>query len=262
VTGDILGYGVDGNETEGRRINATAQRICAWCGPLFALIFFIGFGVIAGFIPPPSPGASAEHVAAVFRGNPNSIRLGLVVSMYSGALTVPWIAAISVQLRRIEGRHSPLTYAQLGLGALLPLEFIVPIYFWETAAYRPTRSPEAVQTLNDLGWLPFTGLVYTIVLQAVVIGLAVLLDTRDEPIFPRWLGYFSIAAAVLFFPAGLDVFFRDGPLAWNGVIAWWVLLVTFFVWVVVLSVLLLKAIRGQEEEKVHVYEEVQRGSRK
>jgi hypothetical protein len=230
-------------------VNARAQRLCAWCGPLLALVFFVGFWVIAGFIPPPDPAEPALAVATRFREHANSIRLGLLLCFYAGVLCVPWVAAISVQLKRIEGRYSPLTYAQLGLGICLPFEFIVPIYFWQTAAFRPERSPEIIQTLNDLGWLPFTGLVYTIVLQAIVIGIAVLMDKREKPVFPRWFGYFSIWAALLFCPAGLDVFFKNGPLAWNGFIAWWVLLVTFFVWLVVLTAVVLKAIRNQETEE-------------
>jgi hypothetical protein len=227
-------------------MNPRAQRLCAWCGPLWIVVFFVGFWVIARFIPPPSPADSAAQVATFFRDNANSIRLGLLLTFFAGALTVPWVAAISVQLKRMEGRFSPFTYAQLGLGACLPFEFIVPIYFWQTAAFRPGRSPEIIQTLNDLGWLPFTGLIYTIAVQAIVIGIAVLMDKRGEPVFPRWFGYFSIVAALLFCPAGLDVFFRNGPLAWNGLIAWWVLLVAFFLWTAALSVLLFAAIRSQE----------------
>ncbi|MEV8546459.1 hypothetical protein [Streptomyces sp. NPDC051572] len=227
-------------------MNARAQRLCAWCGPLWIVVFFIGFWVIAGFIPPPSPADSAEQVAAAFRENTDSIRLGLLLTMYAGVLTVPWVAAISVQFKRMEGRFAPFTYAQLGLGVCLPFEFIVPIYCWEAAAFRPERSPEIIQTLNDLGWLPFTGLVFTIVVQAVVIGVAVLMDNPENPVFPRWFGYFSISAALCFVPAGFDVFFKDGPLAWNGLIAWWLLLVSFFLWTATLSVLLFSAIRSQQ----------------
>jgi hypothetical protein len=230
-------------------MNATAQRVCAWCGPVLAVLFFIGFWVIAGFIPPPSPAESAVKTAARFHDHANSIRTGLLITMYSGVLTVPWVAAISVQLKRLEGQFSPLTYAQLGLGVLLPLEFIVPIYFWLAAAFRAGRSPETIQTLNDLGWLPFVGLVFTVVAQAIVIGIAILTDRRAKPIFPRWSGYFSLLSAVLFFPAGLDIFTKTGPIAWNGWLAWWVLVIAFFAWLIVVSVVLLRAIRNQETEE-------------
>src|SRR5262249_34442777 len=34
--------------------------ICIWAGISFAPVFVIGFGLVAGFIPPPAPGMSAE----------------------------------------------------------------------------------------------------------------------------------------------------------------------------------------------------------
>lgn len=230
-------------------MNITMQRACTWSGPLFTVLFFVGFWVIAGLIPPPPPSQTAEEVAQTFRENANSIRAGLLLTMYSGVFTVPWVAAISVQMKRIEGHHTPLTYTQLGLGVLLPIEFIAPIYFWQAAAYRPERSAESIQMLNDLGWLPFAGLVFTIVLQAVVLGIAVLSDKRNEPIFPRWFGYFSICSALLFCPAALNVFVKDGPLAWNGLIAWWLLLVAFFVWVLVVTGVLLRAASIQQRDE-------------
>ena len=151
-------------------------------------------------------------------------------------------------MKRIEGRFAPLSYLQIALGLLLPLEFIVPLYFFQTAADRRGRSAEVVQALNDLGWLPFTGLVYTVVSQAVVIGIAVLADKRATPVFPRWAGYFSIWAGLLITPASLDVFFISGPLACNGAFAWWVLLVAFFVWLIGMTVATSQAVGDHEKE--------------
>jgi hypothetical protein len=158
------------------------------------------------------------------------------------------VIAVGLQMKRIEGRFAPLAYVQIALGLLLPLEFIVPLYFFQAAAYRPERSADVVQALNDLGWLPFTGLVYTVAAQAIVIGAAILADKRTTPIFPRWAGYFSIWAGLLMAPASLDVFFINGPLAWNGAIAWWVLLVAFFVWLIGLTVVTFQAIGSHERE--------------
>jgi hypothetical protein len=36
--------------------------------------------------------------------------------------------------------------------------------------------------------------------------------------------------------------FHDGPLAWNGVIGFWVPVVAFFIWIVAVAVVLLRAI--------------------
>jgi hypothetical protein len=42
------------------------QRLRVWGGIAFAPIFLIGFALVAGFFPPPSPGMSAEAVARTF----------------------------------------------------------------------------------------------------------------------------------------------------------------------------------------------------
>lgn len=165
--------------------------------------------------------------------------------MYGLVFFVPFTAAISVQLKRIEGQHTPLSYAQLGIGCTLPVAFFPALYYFQVAAYRPERSAEAVQTLNDMGWLPFTGIVYAIFVQNLVIGIAVLSDRRGSPVFPRWYGYFCLWTALLYCPASLDVFFQAGPLAWNGLFSWWLSLVAFFAWIVVTVVITLQAITRQ-----------------
>jgi len=227
-------------------MNARTQRLCAWSGPLFAVLFFIGYGVIARYIPPPAPADPAQVVADRYREHANAIRTGMIVSMYALVLYVPWVAVITVQLKRIEGEFSPLAYAQLGLGALLPVEFLPSLYYFQNAAYRPGRSSEAIQQLNDMGWLPFTGIIYTIVIQNLVIAIAVFSDKHTVPVFPRWFAYFSIWCGLLYCPASLDVFFKDGPLAWNGLLSWWLSLVAFFAWLVVTTLLVLRAITAQE----------------
>ncbi|ONH31332.1 hypothetical protein BL254_23235 [Protofrankia sp. BMG5.30] len=172
----------------------------------------------------------------------------MILSMFGLCFWVPFVAAISVQLKRIEGSHTPLTYAQLGLGATLPVAFFPPLYYFLSASFRPERSPESIQMLNDMGWLPFTGIIYAIFVQNLVIGIAVLRDKRAEPIFPRWYGYFNIWCALLYCPASLDVFAKTGPIAWNGLLTWWLSLVAFFLWLVVTIVVILKAITSQQKE--------------
>jgi hypothetical protein len=226
--------------------SAWSQRLCVWSGVLFTALFFVGFGLIARYIPPPAPTRAAADLASFYRDNANAIRTGMILSMYALAFFVPFAAAISVQLKRIEGEHTPLTYAQLGIGCTLPVAFFPALYYFQVAAYRPERSQEAIQTLNDMGWLPFTGIIYAIFVQNLVIGVAVLSDRRAQPVYPRWYGYFCLWTALLYCPASLDVFFQNGPLAWNGLLSWWLSLVAFFAWIVVTVVVTLQAIGRQE----------------
>jgi hypothetical protein len=55
--------------------------------------------------------------------------------------------------------------------------------------------------------------------------------------------------ALLFCPGGTIVFFKSGPMAWNGVIAWWVVIVAFATWMSALVYGLLKYAIPHQERK-------------
>jgi hypothetical protein len=73
------------------------------------------------------------------------------------------------------------------------------------------------------------------------------LSGHPEPTFPRWLAYYNIYAAIGMAPASFMGLFKTGPLAYNGVLAFWVVAVDFFVWMVVMSVAMMKAIANDEQ---------------
>jgi hypothetical protein len=225
-------------------VNLRIQRVCAWTGPALCVVFFTGFAGVAHWMPPPNPLAGPEEIAGIFRERPTAILLGQVVAMTAiGFLTV-WAAAISAQLRRIDGA-AQLANAQLGLAAISSLVFIVPQFFWVTAAFRPERDPAQLWLLNDLGWLPFVANVYTGVPWVLVIALAVLSDRGAPPVFPRWAGYYCVWLAVVFLPASLALFIKQGVFAWNGFVVFWLPIVFFGSFLLVFSGLLLRAISAQ-----------------
>lgn len=224
------------------------QIICVWCGPLMTLGFFVGLMLLAGFIPPPSPADSAAEIAQMFRDNTAMIRLGLFIAMLATGLLCPFYAAIAVQMKRIEGRSSPLTYTQIIAGACSTLEIVLPMMIWQAAAFRPERDDEFIRTLNDVAWLPFLGLTTTVVIQNIVIGVIILKDARPRPIFPRWYAYLNFWVGLLVLPAGLIVFFKTGPFAWDGLLAWWMPVAAFFFWIILTALLVTKAANRQHAD--------------
>jgi hypothetical protein len=66
-------------------------------------------------------------------------------------------------------------------------------------------------------------------------GLDILNDKRPTPMFPRWTAWFSFWAAILFVPAGAVLIFKTGPFAWNGLIAFYIPVITFFAWLMLMS---------------------------
>src|SRR6266702_2150887 len=94
--------------------------------------------------------------------------------------------------------------------------FAMADIFWLVAAFRPERNPDLIQLLNDLAWMSFTAPVGTVVVQNLCLALAVRIDSRTAPIFPRWVAPFSVATAVAMIPAAAAAVVRTGPLAWDG----------------------------------------------
>jgi hypothetical protein len=186
----------------------------------------------------------------VFRADHAQIRVGMIISSFAAGLLGPWVAAVAVYLKRIEGGQSPLTYLQLGFGMLLVLEFIFPMMIWETATFRIGRSDQLIQTLNDMAWIPFEAVTATSIIEAVAIGVAILRDHRGRSVFPRWVGYVNFWVAAGLAGGSLNVLVKNGPLAWPGILAWWIPLVAFAVWMTTMAFFMVRgSARGGE---IHV----------
>ncbi|WP_375476571.1 hypothetical protein [uncultured Jatrophihabitans sp.] len=227
-------------------MNATTQRLCAWCGIAFMVMLLIGV-VVAGFLPPPSPGLSANAIANLFAEHRTRIRIGLIVMIFGCALLFPYSVAIAVQLRRVEGEFSPMAWTELLAGGCSTLLFLVPQLILQTATFRD-YSPQIVQVLDDLGWIAIVSAVSFALIQNLAIAIAVLRDHRAQPIYPRWVGYLNIWAAIIFCGGTVAVFFKSGPFAWRGLFAWWLPLSVFGLWFLVMVVTTVQAINRQEVE--------------
>jgi hypothetical protein len=230
-------------------MNRTVHKFCAWSGTLCLIIMVIGFVLIAGFIPTRSPSHTAVETAQFIIDNRTGIRWGMILCMFSASLLMTFAVSVTIHMRRIEGRHSALAFVQLGLGAIFVLEFIYLLFFWQTATFRVDRPPELIQLLNDMAWIPFVGLSSTAIMQVASFGIAVLLDKRESPIFPRWLGYYNLWVALMFTPSSFVVFFHDGPLAWNGLVAWYLPVAAFATWLVINPIYLSKAVDTMADDE-------------
>jgi hypothetical protein len=225
-------------------VNTTTQKWCVWSSVVMAVLFAIGFVGLAHFWPPTPPHQSAQSIARFLPAHRTAIRLGLVLMALGAAFLGPFLAEITVQMKRIEGVNSPLAYAQLALGAIFVLEFIVPEMVEQALLYRPRNIADSL-LFSDMFWLMFVGVVSTSALEWVLIGIAILRDQREQPVWPRWVGYVNIWLAILFVPGNFVVFFKNGPLAWNGLLGWYTTVIGFFIWLIVMVLTTLRAINQQ-----------------
>lgn len=229
-------------------IQMTFQRVCAWSGVICVVLFFGAFA-LAGFIPPLSPSLPAEQVAAHYRDNTTGIRIGMDLMLLSGAFYAMFTAVMSGQMRRIPGVSPTMVYTQLGAGSFACLTFLMPAIFFLAASFRPERSPELTQILNDMAWIMMVIPWMPFMAQNFAFAFAILSDTRPYPLFPRWVGFLNIWAPISFTPSVLLPFFKSGPFAWSGIFVIWIPAFIFIFWFAVVTRMLLKAIDREERER-------------
>lgn len=229
-------------------IGRKLQFAGAWSGPLFLVLYGLFFGAIGGFIPPHPPGWSAEHVAQYYEANRTDIRIGQVGGMMASGLLLPFFGVIIGHLRRIESGRTPLltTIGVAGL-AVLEMLFLGVAMLWLVATYRADLDPDTLRMLHDLCWLIFVMAVPSYMLQLIVVGIAAFQDTSDDPVWPRWMGYLCFWVTLTGFGGLFAVFVKDGPLAWNGVVGFWIPIADFVMWVFVVTYLMHAWLRRNPE---------------
>lgn len=222
------------------------QLRCIWSAAIGMAFIGIGFFPLAHFLPPHSPAASAQEIADIYQQNTFGIRLGMIAMQIGSAMIFPLLGVISIQMKRIDGATLVLAYTQMLAGIINFFFFLLPPLIWTVAAFRPERSPEITQLMNDFAWIAFVMTVAPAAAQNISIGVATLQDSRPASVFPRWLAFFNFLLSILYIADLLVTFFKNGPFAYNGAISFYLPLVCFSSWLIVMMVCSHKAVRQQE----------------
>jgi hypothetical protein len=234
-------------------VDLKLQRGAMWCGVVMLVLFGVFFILVAGLVPPLSPTANAEQITAFLVEHKLRVRIGIALTLLAAPLALPFLAVICLRIRRIEGKWGVLSVTQIFAGVIFVPGFLFPMMVLAAAAFRPEhRPPEITLALDDVFWLMFVGIVGTLLIQAGVLAIASFVDRTDPPTFPRWFGYLNLWYAVLATPGGAVMIFNNGPLAWNGVFAFWVPLVAFGVWIISLVVVNLRSIGAEQAAEAAV----------
>jgi hypothetical protein len=227
-----------------RAIDTRIQQLLIWTGPVMLVLFALGFMYLAKYLPPPSPQLSPEDLVARLQANLTGFRIGMVITMFAFAMMVTWAMGIAARVHATEGHLPLLTYVQLGSVAIGSLIGQGACWIFEATAYRlDDTDPHIIRALHDLGWFTFLAPWPSFTIWCFAQALAIFRDDRPEPGLPRWTGYLAVWTGLLFIPACLIFFFKTGPMAWNGAIAFYIPVFIFFIWVVGLTVPALQSVR-------------------
>ena len=224
-------------------MNVRAQLICAHSTPLYIVLLLIGLFILPGWLPPPSPDQTAEQFARIFHEN-HSMRIGAAIIAVAASLGMALPAAISAQMRRMEGANHVFADVQMLAAAVGVLGIFIPAMLWLAISYRPDVPPAIVMPFNDMAWFIIIGGIGSAIVENVAIGLCILLADGPQ-LYPRWLGYWNLWLATGLLPGALLPFFKSGPFAWNGLFGFWTVVTAFFIWLVLNYIYTVKAIRAQ-----------------
>jgi hypothetical protein len=217
------------------------QKLCIWAGPISLACFLIGMS-FTGFALPMSSELRPEEVAAFYQQHRSGIRIAAIFSLFCSGFMMMFAAAISAQLQRIEGRTTPWVFVQLMGGIMGNIPFALAGMIWTVAAFRPDRSPEITQAINDLAWFVLELPAPTAVIQFLAIICVALGDDSEDPIFPRWVVFLNVVVAIAFLPgvaAGLLV--NHKSMDWNGAVAYLLPGLASASWVLLMFVALRRA---------------------
>jgi len=213
-----------------------------------ALGFLCAAIVLCHLLPPPAPANTPGQWSEFWSANVGLKRLGIICGLLGGAGFPFLIVVMFLQLKRIDGTSAPLAYLQLAAGLLTGFPALIfPWMAWSPLVFRAgALSPDVAQAFTDIGmfsfFLPWPGLV-----QIFAVGFCVL-RAREQK-FPRWYGYLSFWVAVSLVPGGTLYFFKSGPLAWNGLLPWWVGVSAVVIWVLASLFTLFRAVAATEREE-------------
>jgi hypothetical protein len=226
------------------------ELLLLWTLPLLGVIWISAFLVFPGFVHPMSPALSAEQVAAFYRDPENlpRIRYGMIVFNWFGVGLIPILALIALQIRRMAHRTPIFSYAIVACAAGGPTIFLMADLFWLVAAFRPERDPQVTLLLNDLAWVTFSSQVGFLIAQSVILALSIYLDRQDRPVFRPWVAHFNLVVAALLMPAAFVGAAMTGPIAWDGLLTFWVRNIAIAVWIAVMAVVLARATLRQRAE--------------
>ena len=209
--------------------------------------FGIGWAIVGGYLPGTDPTASAQAITNFYTRDLLSIRVGLMLAVFSLTFVLMWGVAVVMVSRRIERGFPAFSYVQLVAMALSNGFTLLCVIVWCVASYRAGEiSPDITRTLHDFAWLMFELSWPPYFVWLLAIAIVILRDRSPQPLFPRWAGYLTIAEAMVNFLDSFLHIFKTGPLAYNGLYALWVTVFVFWAWAIVMTILVVRAAKRPE----------------
>ena len=230
--------------------DALFRKTLAFCGytGYAAIVLFIIGGVWLGGMLPALPQANdlPSEIVAKVSENLFEIRIGSIFMIASFALFGTFGAGMAMQTRRCETQPG-FSYIQLVFSSMGTTIALLVAFAWALMVFRPeTYHPSILLMWADFAYFLALFSVPLFGGWCVMVALPIFLAEEGKEPFPRWAAYVNLWAVLLFAPGQMVMFFKDGPFSWHGVVAMWIPFVAFFVWIAVMSFLMIRIAQTED----------------
>ena len=226
-----------------------SQKIGLYCNYAFVALTVVGWLGIAHFWAPAPADLGIEATKQWFSQDYKwATIIGCTIFYIAAGILTPGSIAFGLNLAKIEGRRPIWSITTAVCGAFISLIIFFNCCAWIVAAYRPETAADVIQSWYDWAWFAFLlGWIY-LTIEMVATAIVELMDDRPEPVVPRWFTWLTLAGAItLVFAAG-PAFFKSGPFAYHGLLAFYLPVVIWGGYIVMTTFFLTKALDREARE--------------
>ncbi|MES2682005.1 MAG: hypothetical protein V4650_00660 [Pseudomonadota bacterium] len=199
-----------------------SQKIGLACVWIFTVLTAVGWLGLAHFWMPAPADLGLEATKVWFTETHRSgVIVGCSLFYIAAGLLTPGSIQFGIMLAKIEGRWPLWSLTTAVCGTFISLIVFFNACAWLVAAYRPETSADVIQSWSDWAWFAFLlGWIY-LSIEMLSTAMVELQDERPTPMVPRWFTWFTIAGGVAIITAAGPAFFKKGPFAYHGLLAFY-----------------------------------------
>lgn len=229
------------------KLRLRIERVAAWCGPAFVFTFILFFGYYGHNLPVPQALAtnSIPEMYAYYQQYHSDIRFASCMMVVLVPIYYVFACSMAARTWRVEGNFPIWALIEIGVAAIFVVTTSFVVDCFQTAGYQTWRgNPTHIQYLNDLGYFTLILTWPLTAIQMLVTFIAGWADKRpnDQKWIPAWFQWFSFISAISFIPGTFIPWFYEGPLSYNGVLAYTVPYTLWMIWILVATKMILNGI--------------------
>jgi len=224
-------------------------KIGLWCNWIFVALTAIGWLGIAHFWAPARADLGLDATKVWFTETHQwGTIIGCSLFYIAAGILTPGSIAMGIMLAKVEGRWPLWSITMAMCGVFISLIVFFNACAWIVSAYRDDSDASVIQAFSDWAWFAFLlGWIY-LAIEMFATAVVELMDHRPEPMVPRWLTWLTIAGgATLIFAAG-PAFFKSGPFAYHGLLAFYLPVVIWGAYITLTTWYMLRELKSARDE--------------